>query len=134
MADEQDQAEALDDDEMTGAYPPDHILGVPDAISEAGTDPGAPESLAERAWREEPEEGSTEQSLSDLDPETAALADGDDFSGDGTLRDVVQEREAPVPAEVDALNVIDEGMNGFISDVDDPALEAAHDIDPEPER
>ena len=38
------------------------------------------------------------------------------------------------PAEVDAVNVLDEGMNGFISDVDDPALEAAYEIDPEPER
>lgn len=134
MADEQDQAEALDDDELDGAYPPDRTLGVADAVSEAGTDPGAPESLAERMTREEPEQAPSEPVMAAGDPETGMLAEGDVFTGDATLRDVVQEREAPAPAEVEAINVIDDDMDGFISDVDDPDLEAAYEIDPEPER
>lgn len=113
MADEQDQAETLDDDELEGAYPPDRPLGMPDAVSEAGTDPGAPESLADRVAREEPEVMPSE---------------------DAVEGDVVQEREAPVAAEVAAINVVDEDLGGFLSDVDDPALEAAYDIDPQPER
>jgi len=134
MADEQDQAEAVDDDELDGAYPPDRTLGIPDAVSEAGTDPGAPESVVDRMAREEPETVPSETLPTASDPDAVVLADGDVFTGDPTLRDVVQEREAPVPAEVDAIHVVDEGMNGFMSDVDDPALEAAYDIDPQPER
>ncbi len=134
MADEQDQAEAVDNDELDGAYPPDRTLGIPDAGREAGTDPGAPKSVAGRMAREEPATVPSETLPTASDPDAVVLADGDVFTGDTTLRDVVQEREAPVSAEVDAIHVVDEGMNGFMSDVDDPALEAAYEIDPEPER
>jgi hypothetical protein len=134
MADEQDQAENLDDDELDGAYPPDHTLGIRDAVSDAGTEPGAPESVADRAAREEPEEIPTEDYRTVGDPEEIVLDEGDVFAGDMTLRDVVQEREAPVPAEEDAIHVVDEDLGGFESDVDDPQLEAAWELDPEPER
>ncbi len=133
MTDEQDQAEALDDDELDGAYPPDTVLGVPDAVSEAGTDPGGPESVAARSYREEPEAVPTESLPTASDAENV-LSGGNGSAGDPTLNDVVQEREAPVPAEIDAIHVVDEDLGGFISDVDDPELEAAWEIDPEVER
>ncbi len=133
MADEQDQAEALDDEELDGAYPPDRVMGIPDAVSEAGTDPGAPESVVGRTYREEPEDLPREPSSPASDTD-AALAEGEASAGDSTLSDVVQEREAPVSAEVDAIHVVDEDLGGFTSDVDDPDLEAAYEIDPEVER
>jgi len=40
----------------------------------------------------------------------------------------------PLPPEEAAIHVIDEAMGGFDSEVDDPELAAAHEIDPEPER
>jgi|GEM_PF-2086322 len=131
MGDPQDQAENLDDDELDGAYPPDKLLGA-EAYGEAGTDPGAPESVERRAAREEPEE--VPGQLGDeaygtegpLDPE-------DSFGGDESLRDVVQEREAPIPAEEQAIHLVDEDLD-FDSEVDDPALEAAWETDPEVER
>jgi hypothetical protein len=133
MADEQDRAEALDDDELDGEYPPDKLLGA-EAYGAAGTEPGAPESVAQRAAREEPEEVPLDRPLTSGDPEAVVLADGDDFTGDETLRDVVQEREAPIPAEEAAIHVVDEGAGGFDSEVDDPELAAAYEIDPEPDR
>lgn len=134
MADEQDQAETLDDDELDGPYPPDHMLGIREAVSEAGTDPGAPESDADRVAREEPEEIPSADYTTVGDPEAVVLDEGDVFAGDMTMRDVVQEREAPVPAEEDAIHLVDESLGGFESDVDDPDLEAAWELDPEPER
>lgn len=131
MADEQKKAERLDDDELTGEFPPDKLMGA-EAYGEAGSNPGAPESVARRAAREEPEERPLPPAATAEDPAVAVRSDEDDFSGDETLRDVVQEREAPVPAEEAALHPVEEP--GFDSVVDEPALAAAHEIDPEPER
>jgi hypothetical protein len=91
--DPQDQAEALDDDELGGDYPPEEPLGV----EEYGTTPAEErydEPLDERVLREEPEGAR---------PDGAA----DPSAGDPTLHDVVTEREAPVPAEEAALHVTD---------------------------
>ena len=48
--------------------------------------------------------------------------------------DVVQERESPHWAEEVAVHAIDESLGGFDSEVDDPQLEEAYEIDPEVER
>lgn len=133
MADAQDKAEMLDDDELDGEFPPDKLLGA-EAYGEAGAQPGAPESVARRAAREEPEERPLDPLDAAGDPDALVLDPEDDFGGDPSLRDVVQEREAPVPAEEAAIHVIDEGLAGFDSEVDDPELAAAYELDPEPER
>ncbi|CAN5697327.1 hypothetical protein BH10ACT1_BH10ACT1_23530 [soil metagenome] len=132
MADAQDRANALDDDELGGEYPPDKLMGA-EAYGEAGAEPGAPEDVAKRAAREEPEERPGDPYLL-IGEDGVVLAPDDAFAGDPSLRDVVQEREAPVPAEEAALHVIDEGLGDFDSDVDDPVLEAAWELDPEVER
>lgn len=131
MADAQDKAESLDDDEMAGEFPPDHLMGA-EAYGAAGADPGAPEDVARRAAREEPEERPLPPMATTSDPTVAVLSDEDDFAGDETLRDVVQEREAPQPAEEAAIHAVDEPA--FDSTVDDPELAAANEIDLEPER
>lgn len=131
MADAQDKAETLDDDELTGEFPPDKLMGA-EAYGAAGADLGAPESVARRAAREEPEERPLPPTATTSDPAVAVRSEEDDFSGDETLRDVVQEREAPVPAEEAAMHAVDEPA--FDSSIDEPALAAAHEIDPEPER
>ncbi|MCU1369319.1 MAG: hypothetical protein JWO77_513 [Ilumatobacteraceae bacterium] len=117
MSDGQDRAEALDDDKIGGEYPPDHLLGAA-AYGEAGTDPGAPESVARRAAREEPEE----------------LPEPTGEPGEDEIDDTVQEHEAPIPAEEAAVHPIDETLGGFDSEVDDPDLEAAWELDPEVDR
>lgn len=92
MADEQDQAEETDD-EAIGAPAPDHLLGA-QAFGAAGVEPHAGESVAQRAAREQPEpELGDEGPLPQDDP---------------TLSDVATEREAPVPAELQAMHEIDE--------------------------
>lgn len=122
----------LDDDELTGEYPPEKLMGA-EAYGAAGTDPGAPESVIARAAREEPEEEPLPSGTAGSgDPTIDVLSPEDDFAGDETLRDVVQEREAPAPAEEAALHLIDEPA--FDSTVDDPELAAANEIDPEPDR
>lgn len=138
MGDAQDRAVNLDDDQLGGEFPPDKLLGA-EAYGEAGAEPGAPESVVKRAAREEPEERPLEPlpTTSDegaLDPATGPLDPTDDFGGQEDLRDVVQEREAPQAAEEAAIHAIDEGAGGFDSEVDDPELAAAHEIDPEPDR
>lgn len=95
MADEQDRAEELDD-EAIGAPAPDHLMGA-QAYGAAGVEPHAGESVAQRAAREQPE-----PKLGDEGP----LADGED---DPTLHDVATEREAPVPAELAAMHLVNEG-------------------------
>ncbi|MBI2709415.1 MAG: hypothetical protein HYX34_06935 [Actinobacteria bacterium] len=127
MADEQDQAESLDDDRVAGAYPPDRPLGV-DAYGTTGSEERWDEPLPERVAREEPDElaraldeqGSLvapdEGVHDDTDAEAVAyLAGGEDVgaldaddiaTGDTTVRDVVQEREADVPAEEAAVHVV----------------------------
>lgn len=138
MADAQDRAEALDDDELGGEFPPDKLLGA-EAYGEAGAEPGAPESVVKRAAREEPEERPLDPlpTVGDgtpIDPATGPRDPTDDFGGQEDLRDVVQEREAPQAAEEAAIHAIDETAGGFDSEVDDPELAAAHEFDPEPDR
>lgn len=133
MADAQDKAESLDDDKVGSDFPPDKLLGA-EAYGEAGAEPGAPESVVKRSAREEPEELPLQPPPTQSDPDGGALAVGDDFSGDPSLRETVQEAEAPVAAEEAAMHVIDESLGGFDSEVDDPELAAAHEIDPQPER
>lgn len=95
MPDEQDHAEELDD-EATGAPAPDHLMGA-QAYGAAGVEPHAGESVAQRAAREEPE-----PKLGDEGP----LDDGED---DPTLHDVATEREAPIPSELAAMHLVDDG-------------------------
>ncbi|HEX2577827.1 MAG TPA: hypothetical protein VHK88_15860 [Aquihabitans sp.] len=131
MADEQDKAEALDDDELDGEYPPDHLLGA-QAYGAAGTEPGAPESVAQRVGREEPEEVPAERPLTISDLDQVHTDDGDIFVGDMTQRDVVQEREAPVPAEEAAMHIIDEDTDGLDVDVHDPSPVLAIEVEDDP--
>ena len=64
MADEQDQAEALDDDKVAGYYPPDNPLGVDDPTR----DDRVVDSLADRTLREDPDgERVGNLTLADLD-------------------------------------------------------------------
>lgn len=111
MADEQNQAEALDEDKLGGEFPPDKPLGK-DAYGAAGAEPHADENVVARAAREEPEDvplespptaGDVEAGLDPYDQ--VVLSEEDQFTGDETVRDVVQEREAPIPAEEAALHV-----------------------------
>lgn len=118
MSDPQDRAEQLDDDAIGGEFPPDKLLGA-QAYGAAGAEPHAPEGVAARAAREEPEER----------PEPSGIPDDDDL-----VDDVVQEREAPIPAEEAAVHAIDEGLGGLELEADDPELAAAHEVDPQVER
>lgn len=105
MADEQNQAEALDEDKLGGEFPPDKPLGK-DAYGAAGAEPHADENVVARAAREEPEEVPPAGLDEGRDPyDAVVLSEEDQFTGDETVRDVVQEREAPIPAEEAALHV-----------------------------
>ena len=129
-SDEQDQAEALDDDEMAGEYPPDRLLGA-NQYGITGAEERWDEPLDERISREEPDFGETDPEATDagLDLVAADIADGefaaelvdvpgtagdvslsaDDIAfGDTTTRDVVQEREAPLDPEEAAMHIVDE--------------------------
>lgn len=103
MADEQDRAEALDDDEDV-VIPPEHPLGA-QAYGAAGAEPHADEPVARRAAREEPEEipGVDDE----IEPEVVLDPD-DPIGGDATLRDTAAERSAATPAEEAALHLTDE--------------------------
>jgi len=129
MADEQDRAEGLDEDKI-GEFPPDKLLGAA-AYGAAGTDPGAPESVTARAAREEPEEMPLESLAEASDPDAMVLSDDDPLAGDPSRRDIATEKGDVVPAEEAAMHMVDEELPGFDSEVDDPALEAAWETDPE---
>lgn len=129
MGDEQDRAEGLDDDKL-GEFPPDKLLGAA-AYGAAGTDPGAPEGVIARAAREEPEEMPLDPLPTKSDPDVAVLSDDDPLAGDPSLRDIATEKGDVMPAEEAAMHVVDEELPGFDSEVDDPALEAAWETDPE---
>ena len=130
--DEQDVAEALDDDELSGEYPPDRPLGVDDE-GVTGLEQLGGESVAERDDRTEPEvweretapasetgpqlEGEPEPGAADDEKDLVAppfpeqdpgpLDEGDDFAGDETTRDVATER-SPEAAEDAAVRIDDE--------------------------
>lgn len=64
MADEQDQAEALDDDKLGGEYPPDNSVAVDDPTQ----DDRVTDSFAARSLREDPDgERVANLTLTDLD-------------------------------------------------------------------
>ncbi|MEY2420327.1 MAG: hypothetical protein QOI95_394 [Acidimicrobiaceae bacterium] len=93
--DPQDEAEALDDDELAGAreFPPER----PFVVDDYGTTPGeerVPEPLEEFVRREQPDR------IRPLDDEW--------FEVDETERDFAAELEAPLPAEEAAIHVIDD--------------------------
>lgn len=130
--DEQDVAEALDDDELSGEYPPDRPLGVDDD-GVTGLEQLGGESVAERDDRTEPEvwerdrapasetgpqlEGEPEPGTVDDEKDLVAppypqedpgpLGEGDDFTGDETTRDVATER-SPEAAEDAAVRIDDD--------------------------
>ncbi len=132
MTAEQHRAEALDEDKI-GEVPPEKPPGA-QAYGAAGAEPHADEPIAARAAREEPEEVPLDQPATSSDPDVAVLSEDDPQAGDPTLRDVAPEKAATLPAEEAAMHVVDEGLGGFDSEVDDPELAAAYDIDPEVER
>ena len=112
MSDAQDRAEALDDDQFAGEFPPDKLLGA-EAYGAAGADPGAPESVIARAAREEPE----------LLPEDVADEpfEPDDLAGEGgSVSGGVQDREAPLDAEDAAMHLVDDPV--FDDDDDEPLV------------
>jgi hypothetical protein len=102
--DPQDEAEALDDDRTDGEYPPERPLGV-DAYGTTGAEERWDEPLAERVSREEPDDDSRASTDFPVDPEVGALDEGDLLTGDATTRDVALEREAPPPAEEEAMHI-----------------------------
>jgi len=102
----QDEAEALDDDRLAGEYPPEEPLGA-ESYGTTGAEEHWDEPLAERVRREEPDDASAREDF-EVDPSVGALDEGDPLTGDDTLRDSALEREAPVPAEEDAMHVSDE--------------------------
>ena len=130
--DEQDVAEALDDDELSGEYPPERPLGVDDE-GVTGLEQLGGESVAGRDDRTEPEvwerdrapasetgpqlEGEPEPGTVDDEKDLVAppypqedhgpLDEGDDFTGDETTRDVATER-SPEAAEDAAVRIDDD--------------------------
>jgi hypothetical protein len=79
-------AEATDDEKLDGEYPPDRPLAVED-YGTTGAEQRIEEPLTERVAREEPDD-------------LGAAGDvGDPFAGEPAT-----EREAPTPAEVDAIH------------------------------
>ena len=112
--DDQDIAEALDDDQLAGDFPPEKPMGV-DAY---GVTPGEErwdEPLDERVRREVPEGGEADDrgigALVDPDegggPDTErdAVAELADRERDETLGDVATELEAPPSAEESAMHL-----------------------------
>jgi hypothetical protein len=127
---DQNLSEQLDDDELSGDFPPEQPLGVDDYGTTAAEERWE-EPLAERMAREEPDTlAPPDESLelvqpdegahTDVEPdevaavahaepdERGALSEEDIASGDTTLRDVAQEREGAVPAEEAAVHVASE--------------------------
>jgi hypothetical protein len=130
--DEQAVAEGLDDDELSGEYPPDRPLGVDDE-GVTGLEQLGGESVSERDDRTEPEvwerqtapasetgpqlEGEPEPGTVDdekdlvappfPEEDPGALDADDDFAGDETTRDVATER-SPEAAEDAAVRIDDD--------------------------
>ena len=91
--DPQDEAEALDDDELAGAreFPPER----PFVVNDYGTTPSeerVPESLEEFVRREQPDR-------------IRPLDDDEWFEVDETERDFATELEAPLAAEEAAIHI-----------------------------
>ncbi len=126
-ADEQDQAEALDDDRLPADLPPEEPLGA-EAYGTTGAEERWDEPLEERLAREEPDvqppppSGFTlvepdEGAHTDTEPDAVALAVGGDgerldvgdlAAGDASSRDVGTEREDDLAPEEAALHIVDD--------------------------
>jgi hypothetical protein len=126
--DPQDEAEALDEEELIGEreYPPDRPL----AVEDYGVTPAeerVPEPLDEFVKREVPDrirpprpepprliEPETVDGLDDeselvaesVEPLDVPLSDDDEFTGDESERDFATELEAPMSAEEAAIHII----------------------------
>jgi hypothetical protein len=75
MSDPQDRAEALDDDKVGPEFPPEEPLGVDDpAVTPTGQ--WLPESLEERAAREETEPEASSEAASAAEEQTGDLLPG----------------------------------------------------------
>jgi hypothetical protein len=126
--DDQDQAEALDDDNLDpGDFPPDHSLGLGELAANdvIAADAYAPDSVEGRRWREEPDfdreppSGSERESVVGLlepdlvegaDVEADLIADEaepDDDAGGVVLSDASDSRDDPGnrPAEEAAVHI-----------------------------
>ncbi len=71
------------------------------------------------------------------EPDRAEAPVDDELDGEldgGLPSDDLLGGEAPIPAEEAAIHLVDSSLGGFDSEVDDPELAAAYEIDPEPER
>jgi len=130
--DEQETAEELDDEELSGEYPPDEPLVVDDQ-GVTGFEQLGGESVADRDDRTEPEvwertspspaetgpvlEGEPEPGTVDdekdlvapplPEEDPGALGPDDEFTGDETTRDVANER-SPAAAEDAAMRLDDD--------------------------
>jgi hypothetical protein len=133
---EQDVAEALDDEELSGEYPPEEPLAVDDQ-GVTGLEQLGGESVADRDDRGEPEvweretapaseagpeiEGEPEPGTDDEEKDLVApplpgedpgpLEPDDEFTGDESTRDVATER-SPGAAEDSAVRLDDEVPGG----------------------
>ncbi|MBA2279922.1 MAG: hypothetical protein H0W25_01610 [Acidimicrobiia bacterium] len=120
MADDQDRSEALDEDKIEDLdYPPDRPLGV-DEYGTTAAEKEVDEPLAQRAWREEPDERRARHSGgmqlvdntadADIDSDIDAAETGDEMEGRLAEDDLdawrSDERE-PLPAEEAAMHVTD---------------------------
>jgi hypothetical protein len=126
VPDEQDEAEALDEDEIDGLdIPPDRPLGVADALARDITVPGeeAQDSLAERISREEPDLAPVGDS--DLDVRDGLIADDTDLEGelgerdggDIALSDSVLTERDDRSAEEQALHIERDGDDESLTDI-----------------
>ena len=129
--DDQAVAEGLDDEELSGEYPPDEPLGIDDE-GVTGLEQLGGESVSERDDRTEPEvwergaaasetgpqlEGEPEPGTTDDEKDLVAppfpeedpgpLEEDDEFTGDETTRDVATER-TPEAAEDAAVRIDDD--------------------------
>jgi len=126
-----DKSEQLDDDKLTGDFPPDEPVGV-DEYGITPMEQRIDEPIEERVLREQPEVTDIGQAPEagrlvapdagmGPDDEAAAVATAvggvpgeqltpDDIAiGDSTTRDTATERETDLSAEEAAVHVVDEG-------------------------
>lgn len=78
--------------------------------------------------RDEPNQSPEDGPDIDISLSAPRPDESDDLSADA-----LPEENTSGPAEVAAMHLIDESAGGFDSEVDDPALAAAYEIDPERE-
>lgn len=105
MADEQDQAEALDADVRDADYPPEEPMGVDDPTQ----DDRVEDSITERARREEPEgpDGDDRPVIQPYVDEDEARLDEEDELVAEAMEDAadLESDGAPPPAEEAALHL-----------------------------